>query len=50
MLQDSKGNVHTMRYGQLWRDCTGDGLVLCLAQTVETLREQIRTPATESAL
>lgn len=29
------------RYGQLWRDLTGDGLVLAMAQEIEQLREQL---------
>lgn len=32
-------NLHALRYGEAWRDLTGDGLVLAMAQEIEALRE-----------
>lgn len=31
-------NLRALRYGQPWRDLTGDGLVLAMAQEIESLR------------
>ena len=31
------GKLTARRYGQPWRDCVGDGLILTLAQDIETL-------------
>lgn len=33
--------LHALRYGQWWRDLAGDGLVLALAQEVESLRAEL---------
>ena len=41
VIQDEKGHVRALRHGEEWRDCTGDGLILALAQEVEHLRERI---------
>ena len=35
--QDLKGRVQALRHGEQWRDCTGDSLILALAQEVEDL-------------
>ena len=32
--------LRALRYGEPWRDCSGDGLILALVQEVEDLREQ----------
>jgi hypothetical protein len=32
------GGLHALRYGEAWRNCMGDGLILALAQEVEALR------------
>jgi len=41
VIQDETGNVRALRYGKEWRDCCGDGLVLALAQEIDTLREEL---------
>jgi hypothetical protein len=35
------GHLSALRYGQPWRDCVGDGLILALAQDVETLKGRL---------
>lgn len=35
------GGLRALRYGQEWRDCCGDGLILALAHEVESLREEV---------
>ncbi len=37
---DGRG-LRALRYGDEWRDLTGDGLVLALAQEIEMLREAL---------
>lgn len=41
VLQDGTGNVRALRYGEEWRDCRGDGLILALAQEVDILKDVI---------
>ena len=41
VVQTPEG-THALRYSEPWRDTTGDGLILSLAQEVETLRELLR--------
>jgi hypothetical protein len=38
--QDASGRLTALRYGQPWRDCVGDGLILALAQEVQNLRDR----------
>jgi hypothetical protein len=38
VVQSANGGLHALRYGEPWRDCVGDGLILALAQAVEALR------------
>lgn len=48
-LQDGKytvqhengANFKALRYGEEWRDLTGDGLVLALVQRIEELQHEI---------
>jgi len=40
------GGLKALRYGEEWRDCCGDGLILALAQEIDTLREQLSTRPT----
>ena len=35
--QYSNGRVEALRYGEKWRDCTGDGLILALVQRIYEL-------------
>ena len=41
VMQREDGGVEALRHNEEWRDCCGDGLILGLAQEVETLREII---------
>ena len=41
-VQRYDGGSYALRYGQQWQDCTGDNLVLCLAQEIETLKETLQ--------
>ena len=41
VIQDNKGGLKALRYGEEWRDCCGDGLILALAQEVDELRQKI---------
>lgn len=38
---DNGTNFKALRYGEEWRDLTGDGLVLALVQRIEELQEEI---------
>lgn len=39
VIQDAKGALRALRYGEEWRDCCGDGMILVLAQEVANLKE-----------
>ena len=41
VIQDERGGLRALRYREEWRDCTGDGLILALAQEVGELRSII---------
>lgn len=41
VIQDERGGLRALRYGEEWLDCTGNGLILALAQEVEMLRETV---------
>ena len=38
VIQDSTGGMRALRYGEEWRDCTGDGMILTLAQDLQDAR------------
>jgi hypothetical protein len=40
VVMDAKGGLRALRYGEEWRDCCGDGLILALAQEIAELREK----------
>ncbi len=40
--QDESGKFYALRNGQVWRDLTGDKLVLRMAQEIEELRNIVR--------
>ena len=42
VVMDAGGRMRALRHGEEWRDLTGDGLVLALAQEIEELRDQLR--------
>lgn len=41
VIQDKNGKLYALRYGEQWRECVGDNLILRLAQEVVSLREII---------
>lgn len=42
VIQDEQGNLKAYRYGEEWRDCTGDGLIYSLASEIDDLREALK--------
>jgi len=38
VVHDNGADLRALRYGEPWRDLTGDGLVLAMAQEIEALR------------
>ena len=42
VILSREGHLRALRYGQEWRDCVGDGLILTLAQDIETLTERLK--------
>lgn len=42
---DNGANFKALRYGEEWRDLTGDGLVLALVQRIEELQLQLTSGA-----
>jgi hypothetical protein len=43
VIHNNGTELLALRYGEPWRNCCGDGLILALVQEIETLREQIAT-------
>lgn len=41
VVQPETGGAHALRYGEAWRDLTGDNLILALAYELEEAREEI---------
>ncbi len=39
-IRDEQGQ-RALRYGEPWRDLTGDGFILAMAQEIEDLREKL---------
>lgn len=44
IIQDGDGKLKALRYGEEWRDCTGDGLIYSLAAEIQRLREKYENP------
>ena len=42
VIQTNGGRMLATRGGEMWRDLTGDKLVLCLAQELDSARAEIR--------
>lgn len=42
VIQRKGGGLRALRYGEEWRDCCGDGLILALAQEVQELRDRLK--------
>ena len=40
-VTDEDGRFKALRYGEEWRDCTGDGLIYTLAVEIESLRKEL---------
>mgnify|MGYP000949759689 CR=1 FL=1 len=40
VIQKEDGRVIVLRHVEEWRECTGDGLILALAQEVAELRDR----------
>jgi hypothetical protein len=41
IIQHKDGSVEALRYGEKWRDCTGDKLILTLAQDLQAMKETV---------
>lgn len=41
VIHDNGANFHALRYNKPWRDLTGDGLVLAMAQKIEDLLAEL---------
>lgn len=42
IIMKENGSMEALRHGETWRDLTGDGMVLALAQEIEELREKLK--------
>lgn len=40
VIQDSRGKLVAHRYGQPWRECVGDNLILAMAHKIEEYRNK----------
>lgn len=40
VIQKANGGTYALRYGEEWRDCVGDGLILALAQRIDELEKE----------
>jgi hypothetical protein len=40
--QNSSGALRCLRYGEPWRDLTGDGMVCAMAHRIELLESELR--------
>jgi hypothetical protein len=49
-VSENGAGLKALRYGQEWRDLTGDGLILALAQEIEALRERVKAHEHEDSL
>lgn len=41
VVMDSEGRLSALRYGEPWRDCVGDGLILALADELSAARSDL---------
>ena len=42
LIQDDKGKLYALRYGEPWRDCVGDGLICALGYELSEARDTIK--------
>lgn len=47
VLHENGINLRALRHGEPWRELTGDGLVLAMAQRIEELQEQLQAIESE---
>jgi hypothetical protein len=40
VVMPEEGGLHALRYGERWRECVGDNLILTLAQNLEAARDR----------
>jgi len=48
VLTEKTCTFHALRYGQPWRDLTGDNLILSLFHKVEELKEELQKLSTKN--
>ncbi len=41
LIHENGKGLRALRYGEEWRDLTGDGMVLALVQEIESLRDDL---------
>lgn len=49
LVDSGRGQLKALRYGEEWRDLTGDKMIGCLAFELHRAREALRTIATNSS-
>jgi len=42
IFDEKTGGLSALRYGEQWRDLTGDGMVLAMLQEVDSLKRELR--------
>lgn len=42
IVMPETGGLHCLRYGEEWRNLTGDGMVLAMAYEIDRLRDALR--------
>lgn len=47
-LVNDHGKLTALRYGEPWRDCVGDGLMLAMAHEIELLRSTVQAAQIEN--
>ena len=47
VLHENGTNLRALRHGEPWRELTGDGLVLAMAQRIEELEAQLQAIESE---
>lgn len=50
VIQNDDGTVSVNRYGECWREVTGDKLILALAYEIDRLREELNKPKEQPKL
>jgi len=42
VMDESRGGLMALRYGEEWRDCCGDNLIYWLATELDELRKRVQ--------